>query len=92
MTLANDETAIQAWEKVYLQAVLETDNSVLPKVIEAAEAAIQTRIVELARDHYGTEKERKAISDALRALAVLREERVERRLSGPSPKRSLDFI
>ena len=76
MSLANDELAHHTWGYLYLQAVLETDNSVLRARIEAAQAAINERVEELARDHEGgTEQERQAISDALRGLVLLRRQR-----------------
>lgn len=75
MSLANDESAFQNWQDAYRQAILETDDSVLPKRIEAAQVAIKARLEELARDHGGTVEEQQSISDALRALDVLQKER-----------------
>lgn len=64
------------WQKSYLDAVLETDNSTLPQRIIAAGNAIQARTIELAQDHQGTPEERQAIAAALSGLDTLRRERI----------------
>ena len=64
------------WQKVYFDAVLETDTSTLPQRILEAEDAISARELELAQDHHGTPEERIAITDALHGLRILRRERV----------------
>ena len=67
--------ADRAWEKAYRAAILETDDSILQRRIEAARGAIRVRLDELARDHQGTPEEQQAIHDALLGLRVLQEER-----------------
>ena len=62
------------WQRHYETAILEVDRSRLPRLIEAAEAAIHARIKELESDHLGTAEERQAITDALNGLKVLRKE------------------
>ena len=62
------------WQRPYVAAVLETDRSKLPPLIENAESAIQTRIHELNQDHMGTREERLAIEFALNCLKLLSKE------------------
>jgi len=62
------------WQRPYVAAVLETDRSKLPPLIEKADAAIQTRIHELNQDHHGTRQERLAIEFALNCLKLLSKE------------------
>ena len=62
------------WEEYYFAAILETDETKLQDRIAAATDAINLRVVELSKQNYGTPTERVAIADALRALAVLRQE------------------
>lgn len=64
------------WQNVYLDAVLETDNLMLPQRIMAAENTIKARATELGKDHQSTQEEREAIAAALNALAILRKERI----------------
>jgi hypothetical protein len=63
-----------AWQELYEDAVLETDDEKLAKRLQVAKAAIDTRLQELQMDHQGTPEERQAISDALKGLVVLRRE------------------
>jgi hypothetical protein len=62
------------WEEPYEAAVLETDDKKLPNRLHAAKAAIDKRLQEMQMDHGGTPEERRAISDALAGLNVLRRE------------------
>ena len=62
------------WQRPYVAAVLETDRSKLPPLIENAESAIQTRINELNEVHLGTREERLAIEFALNCLKLLSKE------------------
>jgi hypothetical protein len=66
------------WEQRVKAAALETDDEKLPKLIQAAKAAIDARLHELQADHGGAPDERQAISDALAGLNVLRREREAR--------------
>ena len=68
---------LSPWQKLYTNAVLETDNSALPQRIATAENAIKARISELEQDHHGTPQERMEISEALKSLGLLREERIK---------------
>jgi hypothetical protein len=60
------------WERLYLSAVLETDDRKLLKQIEAARVALDTRKMELGG---GDLAESLAIGNALHALEILRAER-----------------
>jgi hypothetical protein len=62
------------WEEIYNAAIVETDQSKLQKLVQASKSAIDHRLQELQQDHGGTPEERRAISDALVALNVLRRE------------------
>jgi hypothetical protein len=59
------------WEEMYKAAIVETDNGMLPNRIQAAKAAIDSRLHALQGDHGGTPEERVAISDALAGLIIL---------------------
>jgi hypothetical protein len=63
------------WQRSYEAAILETDHARLPKLIQAAQAAIDARLEELRTDHEGLAEERLALEDALAGLSVLRRER-----------------
>jgi hypothetical protein len=71
-------TADGVWQELYKAAVLKTDDEELHKRIQAAKAAIDARLHELQSDDGGTPDERRAISDALAVLNVLRREREAR--------------
>jgi hypothetical protein len=62
------------WRKAYEAAILETDDLKLPKLLLAAKSAIDDRLHDLLLNHRGTPEERRAISDALQGLTVLRRE------------------
>lgn len=68
------------WENAYETAILETDYLKLLELLQAAKSAIDDRLHDLLLDHGGTPEERRAISDALQGLTVLRRE-VETRFS-----------
>jgi hypothetical protein len=63
------------WQREYESALLETDNGVLFKRVEVAEAAILTRRDALEHDSSG-KTERSAIEDALANLRVLKRDRL----------------
>ena len=63
------------WQQAYLDAVLETDNLILPQRIMSARNTIKARVMTLEQDHQGTPEERTAIADALNGLEMLRRER-----------------
>ena len=60
------------WEEPYKAAVLEANRGMLQERLLAAKAAIDARLHELQLDHGGTPEERRAISDALAILNVIR--------------------
>jgi len=60
------------WHEVYKAALLETDWSKMKERIEAVETALHERKHEFDLDHGGTPEENQAIAEALRGLAVLR--------------------
>jgi hypothetical protein len=64
-----------AWEELYEDAVLETDDGKLAKRLQVAKAAIDARLLVLQMARQGTPEERQAISAALTGLDVLRRER-----------------
>jgi hypothetical protein len=59
---------IRDWERLYTNAILETDRSKLTARIEAARAAIARRL----QDHGGTATERLEIESARHGLDMLR--------------------
>jgi hypothetical protein len=65
-------TELNGWQRHYEAAILETDRSQLPKLIKAAQAAIDERLEELRSDHQNTPEEKRAIADALIGLNILR--------------------
>lgn len=64
-----------SWQKSYEEAVLETDDTRLHAKLEAAQAAIDARLLELSTDGAGAGQERIALIDALKGLGMLRKER-----------------
>jgi hypothetical protein len=62
------------WVEPYQSALIEADDKKLPLRIQAAQAAIDSRLHELQQDHGGTPDERQAMADALQGLSVLRRE------------------
>jgi ABC-type branched-subunit amino acid transport system substrate-binding protein len=62
------------WQDLYVEAVLETDDSKLLAKIDAAQQAIDARVKEV--DNHASTEERTALSDACSALRVLRKERL----------------
>jgi len=66
--------AMYRWQRQYEAAILETDRSRLPQLIEATHAAIDARIRELRQNHGGTSEEQQALADALAGLQVLGKE------------------
>ena len=70
-------TATYKWYESYKAALLETDWSKLQERIQAAEAALRQRKREFELDHGGTPEENQAIGDAMRGMAVLRNDLVK---------------
>jgi hypothetical protein len=62
------------WEKLYQNAILETDWSKIEERIHAVDSAITARLHEFSVDHGGTLEENQRIKDALSGLNVLRRE------------------
>jgi len=62
------------WQEQYSAAIVETKFEKLFSLVREAKAAIDERLHELQMDHGGTPEERRAISDALAGLNVLRRE------------------
>ena len=60
------------WERLYTAAILETDRSKLKPRIDAAQAAIESRLREMNSDHGGVGDERLEIQNALASLETLR--------------------
>jgi hypothetical protein len=72
-----------SWQELYTAAMLELGRAALPRRIEAAQAAIQQAMEELAGTRkVGTEEEIHAMADAPRNLRAL--QRVEFRTSTPA--------
>jgi hypothetical protein len=59
------------WQSLYRAAILETNNSVIPKRVSEAERAVLARSRELFGT-MGTLEEKEALEDALYALRALR--------------------
>jgi hypothetical protein len=70
-------TATYKWFEPYKAALLETDWSKMPERIQAAESALSQRTREFELDDGGTLEERQAIADAMRGLAVMRNDVVK---------------
>jgi hypothetical protein len=60
------------WEHLYTAAILETDRSKLKSRIDAAQAAIHTRVGAMDADHGGSPMERLEIESARDGLDMLR--------------------
>ena len=77
------------WEITYHEALLETDWAKIEARIQAAEAAMKTKLNDFSLNHGGTPQENHAIEDAMNALNVLKREvvvwRKARRLAGANP-------
>ena len=54
------------WGKLYEAALLETDDKKLPSCLQAAKAAINTRLQEIRADRNSPPEELQAIADAPR--------------------------
>jgi hypothetical protein len=65
---------MSGWEKLYKEAIVETDWSKIEERIEAADSAISARLAEFSVNHGGTPEENQLIQDALNGLSVLRRE------------------
>ncbi|MFZ0807114.1 MAG: hypothetical protein WAN03_13055 [Candidatus Sulfotelmatobacter sp.] len=65
---------VYGWQRFYEAAILETNRSRLPALIQAAQAAIDARLQQLQSDQNGAADEKLAIADALAGLNVLRKE------------------
>jgi hypothetical protein len=64
------------WERAYIDAVLETDDSKLSNRIENARKAMNLRFRELVQIG-GNAEQRQAITEAFQLLKTLREERIK---------------
>ena len=62
------------WEKLYKEAIVETDWSKMEGRIQTAENGIRARLHEFSMNHGGTPEENQAIEDALNGLNGLRKE------------------
>jgi len=62
------------WEKLYKEAIVETDWSKIQERIEAADFAISARLAEFSVNRGGSPEENQRIQDALDGLTVLRRE------------------
>ena len=67
---------IYPWQETYFAAILETENSRLPKRIDAAQTSIRARVEELSMDHGGTPEEREALNSSIQGLKLLAKERI----------------
>ncbi len=69
------------WQELYEAALLESNHEKIQPRIRAAKAAIEARLQELQLGHAGTAEERRAVSDALTGLNLLRKQ-IETRSHG----------
>jgi hypothetical protein len=60
------------WERLYTAAILETNRTKLIASIDAAQAAIESRVREMKSDHGGSADERLEIDTAQTNLNVMR--------------------
>jgi hypothetical protein len=67
------------WERAYVDAILETEDSKLPALIAAAQSTILARVDQLNMDHCGTPEERSYLATALAGLHTLKRERLAKR-------------
>jgi hypothetical protein len=71
-------TQTYAWQHFYEAAILETNRLSLPRLIRAAQVAIDARIKQMQADPQGTtqgtSEEKRALADALVGLTILRKE------------------
>jgi hypothetical protein len=67
-------TTEYSWTERYRDALVETDDNRVPNRLQAAKVAIGDRLNEMQSDHGGSREERRAISDALAELNLLRRE------------------
>jgi hypothetical protein len=67
-------TMTSQWEKLYRDAILETDWLRIEERIQAADSAISARVREFSLNHGGTPEENHAIMDAVSGLTILRRE------------------
>jgi hypothetical protein len=63
-----------AWQRLYEAAILETDLSLLPERIAAAQAAVEARVAEINSARFCTPAEQQALDDAHSGLRLLRNE------------------
>jgi hypothetical protein len=78
------------WQRHYEAAILETDCSRLPELMQVAQIAINARRAELRFDHNDGTEEKHALADALAGLAILREERRVQDSPGALPQDRTD--
>ena len=62
---------LHGWQRLYEDAVVETDRARLPVLINAARAAIDARMEQIRHDHRASAEELQGIEDALSGLRVL---------------------
>jgi hypothetical protein len=60
-----------AWQRFYEAAILETDLSLLPERIAAAQTAIDARVAEIKSARFCTPAEQQALDDARSGLRLL---------------------
>ena len=66
-----EPTRCYPWQWFYELAILETDRTKLPMLIEAAQAAIDARIAEVESSRDVTAAEMQALDDARSGLRIL---------------------
>jgi hypothetical protein len=71
MTTASPPCPNRDWKTLYRAAILEKNNSVIPRKVSEAETAVLTRGREIFQSE-GTLEEREALEDALYALRAFR--------------------
>jgi len=66
--------AAYGWQTFYEEAILATNRTHLPRLIAAAQAAIEERTGQLQCDGGGSHEEQLALSDAQAGLRILTKE------------------
>src|SRR5579859_3331128 len=70
--LENANETSYDWERLYTAAIFETNRSKLKSRIDATQAAIDSRLLEMNADHGGAAEERLDIETAQASLEVMR--------------------
>jgi hypothetical protein len=71
-SVRSDKLNLPAWHKPYGEALLETDNGILAKLLAATEKAVFERLLEIAANNEDASDERQDIRRAIDAILILK--------------------